>query len=317
MGEFLLRQWHLFVLSIKRYCFFSVQLFRFSYLSRYLFLVLFSFYFLVLVLCSPIVPMGVSIPRVDISQDTRIKIHLAFASELLPELILFVIMHTHTHTSPLSLSPSLWSDPINHPSDTVYLSFTSFPLWLMEEHSFRFSTTQISFSLFYFYFFFQGENRMASFNLPSDFFFFCSAQWRPVRFLDKSVCVCPTFDLSPEFFFSAIPSFFWLTEVIYSDNESGHPRWKMFTFFIDVCWCERRPIPYFLVWIEFVCFRDILSFLSISLWPDESGRRKKRAGRRCDSRRDVNLIDWNGIAGQLHDITPTDWWSDWKEEHGK
>lgn len=111
----------------------------------------FSFYFLVLVLCSPIVPMGVSIPRVDISQDTRIKIHLAFASELLPELILFVIMHTHTHIPPLS--PSLWSDPINHPSDTVYLSFTSFPLWLMEEHSFRFSTTQISFSLFYFYFF--------------------------------------------------------------------------------------------------------------------------------------------------------------------
>jgi hypothetical protein len=167
------------------------------------------------------------------------------------------------------------------------------------------------------FFFFQGENRMASFNLPSDFVFFCSAQWRPVRFLDKSVCVSHFWFVARVLFFRQFLPFFWLTEVIYSDNESGHPRWKMFTFFIDVCWCERRPIPYFLVWIEFVCFRDILSFLSISLWPDESGRRKKRARRRCDSCRDVNLIDWNGIAGQLHDITPTDWWSDWKEEHGK
>jgi hypothetical protein len=141
----------------------------------YFFSFFFSFYFLVLVLCSPIVPMGVSIPRVDISQDTRIKIHLAFASELLPELILFVIMHTHTHThtSPsLSLSPSLWSDPINHPSDTVYLSFTSFPLWLMEEHSFRFSTTQISFSLFYLFFFSKGKIEWRLLISPQTFFFF-------------------------------------------------------------------------------------------------------------------------------------------------
>ncbi len=63
-------------------------------------LFLFSFYFLVLVLCFPIVPMGVSIPLVDISQDTRIEIHLAFALELLPELIPFVIMRAHTHTHP-------------------------------------------------------------------------------------------------------------------------------------------------------------------------------------------------------------------------
>lgn len=51
---------------------------------------------------------------------------------------------------------------------------------------------------------------MASFNLISPrtfFFFFLQCSMATSAFLDKSVCVCPTFDLSPEFFFSAIPSF--------------------------------------------------------------------------------------------------------------
>jgi len=127
----------------------DAQLFRFIYLSRYFFLlpcVGFGF---------PIVPMGVSIPA-PISLDIRIEIHLAFVG-----IVVWADPFHHNVHPPSS------SDPINHPSDTVYLSFTSFAIMGDGRALVSFlNDADIILTLI----FFKGNGcTMASFNLVSPF----------------------------------------------------------------------------------------------------------------------------------------------------
>jgi hypothetical protein len=79
-----------------------------------------------------------NIDLLSIPKDTRIKIHLAFVG-----IVAAVDPFHHHHVCPPP------NDPINHPSDTVYL-FYVFLLWVMEEHLLRSSTTQISSPLLFF-----------------------------------------------------------------------------------------------------------------------------------------------------------------------
>ena len=110
----------------------SAQLFRFNYLSRYFFLLPCVDF------CFPIVPMRISILcRYQKILGSKSTWH---SLELLPQMILFII---------IMYAPPPPNDPINHPSDTVYL-FYVFLLWVMEEHLFRSSTTQISSPLLFF-----------------------------------------------------------------------------------------------------------------------------------------------------------------------
>ena len=133
MGEFLLRQRHLFVLSIKRYCFFSLHSYSGSTTSRVIFFFSTSLCRFLFPYCS-----NGNIDLLSIPKDTRIKIHLAFVG-----IVAAVDPFHHHHVCPPP------NDPINHPSDTVYL-FYVFLLWVMEEHLLRSSTTQISSPLLFF-----------------------------------------------------------------------------------------------------------------------------------------------------------------------
>jgi hypothetical protein len=195
MGEFLLRQWHLFVLSIKRYCFFSVQLFRFSYLSRYLFLFFFLFFLLPCVgFVFPYCPNG------SIDPPCR---YIARYSDQNPPGIRFGIVawadpfrhnaHTHTHIPPLSLSLSLSLSLLLFGVIPLIIQATLFISLLRLFHygwwkSTRFVSQRHRYHSHSFIFFSKGKIEWRLLISPQTFFF-CSTQWRPVRFLDKSVCV--------------------------------------------------------------------------------------------------------------------------------